>query len=843
MIQPIDWGNVQTTRKLLKLIAVAVLAFVAFIPLTHALDSAIVGFSPSNGAENVSPSSNIKITFSSAPEKGAGYITLMQVAGGSDSMHINVTSGNVSISGNDAVISPPHDFVAGAEYAISMDTGAFIVNGNPVDGWGGTSTWSFTARPADVHLNDLVLDGATISGFSSSVTSYTEYVAGSKSSVDLTAVPSDASATVSGTGIKTLNYGDNPFVVTVTATSGASKSYDINVHRGSNNADLSDLSADAVTIEGFSPAVTIYNITKASDISSVDIGAVVSDTNATATGMGTKALSTGLNSFDVLVTAEDKTTQKTYTLNITRDSSLSTNANLKDLTLDGTTVSAFEAGTTSYSQNVPAGTTSVEIQGSCADSGATIAGTGTKPVSVGNNPFDIVVTAADTVTQKIYTLSIVVPATPKPTPTPTPTPSPKPTAKPTATPTPKPTSSPSPTPSPTPTPTPTPAPTPQLRVTSFYPANNATVVAVNTSISFTLNRPAICGTGSILILEEDTNIIHTAISSNSVRVNVVGNKVTLSGLDPLKGGTPYKIVISGGAFADAANPTVGSEGASWKFTTTGERPEESSAAVLSGVPAPNMSFTLTILLYDEYNNPVPGVKVQLQSTPVRIVSNSRGCAVFGGIDLGAHKLSLVGWDGQVQRVYDLNAIFGDSSSIYASYIENGTYNINFTTSRLNIPLKLTLTKKQVAALTNDSPFGFLGNSKTEFKEGQIELTLPENPVIKNATSEYAEISIENGKLIIDYDSDMLFSFGMDSLVVELQLDDDTMLRETVQLAPQGFHPVSWFSTLTRWQKDLILGMVLALVLMLLMIIYFIVVLSDKETQESEVVYELPGSKE
>ncbi len=354
-------------RKILKLIVVAVLVFVTVIPVSYALDSAIVGFSPPDGATNVSPSSNIQISFSSAPTKGTGNITIMQIAGGSDSMTIDVTSGSVTIVGNNAVINPPHDFATGSDYAVAVDTGAFIVGGNPVDGWGGSSTWSFSISSTDIHLTDLALDGTTVGGFSSSVTSYTEYVAASKTSVELTAVPSDGTATVVGTGTKTLNYGDNNFTVTVTATGGEYKSYTVNVHRGATNANLTDLSVDTVTVDSFDPATTTYNITKANGVTSVDIGATVSDANATTTGTGTKALSVGLNTFDVVVTAEDTTTQKTYTLNITREAPLSTNADLSDLTLDGTTVSGFDPATTTYNESVPAGTTNVVIQATEAD--------------------------------------------------------------------------------------------------------------------------------------------------------------------------------------------------------------------------------------------------------------------------------------------------------------------------------------------------------------------------------------------------------------------------------------------------------------------------------------------
>src|SRR5690606_22391460 len=88
-------------------------------------------------------------------------------------------------------------------------------------------------------------------------------------------------------------------------------------------------------------------------------------------------LNVGLNAIPVVVTAEDGTTLRTYTLNITREA-LSTDASLSGLTLsEGTLSPAFASGTTSYSATVANTVISLTLTPAAADANATLTVNGT----------------------------------------------------------------------------------------------------------------------------------------------------------------------------------------------------------------------------------------------------------------------------------------------------------------------------------------------------------------------------------------------------------------------------------------------------------------------------------
>ncbi len=93
-----------------------------------------------------------------------------------------------------------------------------------------------------------------------------------------------------------------------------------NTSKKSSNANLSNLGITPNDFKGFKAQTTSYNVTVPTDVESVTIYANAQDSKAKITGVGKQNLQTGENKFDVIVTAEDGTT-KTYTLNITRDTS------------------------------------------------------------------------------------------------------------------------------------------------------------------------------------------------------------------------------------------------------------------------------------------------------------------------------------------------------------------------------------------------------------------------------------------------------------------------------------------------------------------------------------------
>ena len=100
-----------------------------------------------------------------------------------------------------------------------------------------------------------------------------------------------------------------------------------NTSKKSSNANLSNLGITPNDFKGFKAQTTSYNVTVPTDVESVTIYANAQDSKAKISGVGKQNLQTGKNEFEVVVTAEDGTT-KTYTLNITRDTSSQSTENV-----------------------------------------------------------------------------------------------------------------------------------------------------------------------------------------------------------------------------------------------------------------------------------------------------------------------------------------------------------------------------------------------------------------------------------------------------------------------------------------------------------------------------------
>lgn len=84
----------------------------------------------------------------------------------------------------------------------------------------------------------------------------------------------------------------------------------------------------------------------------------------------------------------------------------SNNANLSDLGIRPNDFKGFKPGNTSYNVTVPNDVEKVEIYAKTQDVNAKATGGGSKKLSVGDNSFNVTVTAEDGKTKKIYTINI-----------------------------------------------------------------------------------------------------------------------------------------------------------------------------------------------------------------------------------------------------------------------------------------------------------------------------------------------------------------------------------------------------------------------------------------------------
>jgi PGF-pre-PGF domain-containing protein len=209
-----------------------------------------------------------------------------------------------------------------------------------------TVTVKMTAPSTNANLAALTVSKGTLTPtFSSNTVSYNVSVDYTVTSINVTATMSDSKASmvingqVASSGIAksiALQPSGNKTTITITLTAEdgtTTESYSINVNRArvpANNANLSGLAVSRGTLSpGFSPATTSYNVSVDHDVAAIDVTATMADANAsmkidsmsansgvaktvTLQDAGTQTV------INIVVTAEDTTTKKTYTIIVNR---------------------------------------------------------------------------------------------------------------------------------------------------------------------------------------------------------------------------------------------------------------------------------------------------------------------------------------------------------------------------------------------------------------------------------------------------------------------------------------------------------------------------------------------
>ncbi len=330
------------------------------------------------------------------------------------------------ISGTPATITPAANYVVtgynsfgNASATVSIAAGTPGVNAN---------------------LSALKLSVGTLAPvFSTATTSYSATVANATASITVTPTTTDPNATVkvngttvvSGTasGPVALNVGQNIITTVVTAQNGTTtKSYTVTVTRSpSVNASLASMNPSITPLSPtFTPATTGYTLSVANTVASMTVKPITSDANATikvngiTLGSGTIsapiALAEGAQTvISVVVTAQDGTTTKTYTITVTRAASaVATLSNIKLST--GALSPAFATGTVNYTASVPNTVTSVTLTPTTTDANATVTVNGATVASgtasgaialvVGANKITTIITAQNGTTTKTYTVTV-----------------------------------------------------------------------------------------------------------------------------------------------------------------------------------------------------------------------------------------------------------------------------------------------------------------------------------------------------------------------------------------------------------------------------------------------------
>jgi hypothetical protein len=266
-------------------------------------------------------------------------------------------------------------------------------------------TYATTAPSSDDALSDLTVNGTTVTDFSTSTLTYNVSLPSGTTEIPVVgATTEDINATDTITQATEL---PGSATVLVTAADGeTNQTYTINFTVAapvpSSDDAISDLTVNGTTVSGFSTSTLTYNVALPSGTTEIPVvGATTEDSNATDTITQATALP---GSATVAVTAADGVTNQTYTVNFTVLPT--SDDNLSDLTVNGTTVSGFSADTLTYDVTLPVGTTDVPVVGATTeDSNAnyTISQATGLPGSA-----TVLVTAADGETNQTYTINFTV---------------------------------------------------------------------------------------------------------------------------------------------------------------------------------------------------------------------------------------------------------------------------------------------------------------------------------------------------------------------------------------------------------------------------------------------------
>lgn len=228
----------------------------------------------------------------------------------------------------------------------------------------------------------------------------------------------DENASFVVSGPSTLDTGMNTINIIVTAATGEIHYYILNVYRlKDSNVFLSDLTVeDATLVYDLTPEFNKinmgpYQVTVPNEVSEVIINASADSSTSTVAGTGSKTLNTGVNSFTILVTAEDGTVEN-YIVEITRNKN--SNANLTEIIVQDQNENYalnpnFDKDIVEYQVDVLEGTDNILITATPEEATTTYKLLDNNVIKVGENIKRVMAIAEDG-SSKVYTIKINRPA-------------------------------------------------------------------------------------------------------------------------------------------------------------------------------------------------------------------------------------------------------------------------------------------------------------------------------------------------------------------------------------------------------------------------------------------------
>ena len=361
------------------------------------------------GATDLKTGNNTVTVFvTAANSRVASYTFTVNVPASNNTNLAGVTVNGQSVALNDLVFNVPAITTSVVVAATTEDVDAsFAVTGEDalvtgdnevvitVTAADGTTTREYklnvirAAVSSNTALGTITLNGATVADGA------TVNVPFGTTEVFVTATGADAEATTEVTGTTELVTGTNEITIVVTAPSGATATYTVNVNvlALSSDTSLAVFTADGVAVVDGG----VLNLDGINNF--VAVVAQATSPAATVEITGSADIPVGESEIVVVVTAEDGTTA-TYTLTVNlRDRTIAT---LSTFTVNG--VEVIDGETVDF----PSGTEEAEIVALPTDEEALVEIEGGSGLEPGENVVTITVTAVDEVTVEVYTVILDV---------------------------------------------------------------------------------------------------------------------------------------------------------------------------------------------------------------------------------------------------------------------------------------------------------------------------------------------------------------------------------------------------------------------------------------------------
>ena len=341
-------------------------------------------------------------------DAGAGWGTAYSFGGASGGGSVNIMYGNLAEQGTitaNGGSGKKNPLTYGSRTAKSGDGGAGSVTLDQ------TITDEEYLHPT---ISTLTIDGGNIPiTFDPAAKEYTISLSAEHGYVNIQATPTYDDATISGIGIVGVRPDGDRHIITITSRYGLVEVYTITFNRDKNDINiLQGIKINGSDISNFNSNTTNYSLTIPYNYNEIEIEVSKGSYSQDVQGVGTKTVITNqINVFDIVVTSEDETKTKTYTLNITKPH----NSKLKSLEIENFELDKeFDPEVYNYEISVPNETIGVNVLTSTYDEESTVKLTGfafiketktatitvTEP-NVSTTTYTITITKPDTLSDKV----------------------------------------------------------------------------------------------------------------------------------------------------------------------------------------------------------------------------------------------------------------------------------------------------------------------------------------------------------------------------------------------------------------------------------------------------------